>query len=775
MDTTRARSSASRHRLLATILALPLLAALLATAPAPAASQNVGVGDLPAEWEVSPQPVSTWGVATLLPSETVVFRSLVWDFAEIDGVVYVAGRFGHVSSGWQQPLIDQAYLAAFDADTGVWIDSFRPELDGPVFALEADDDRLYVGGEFTSVDGVATGPLVELDPDSGDLEPGFAPAVAFPAGRALVMDLDIANDSLYVGGNFSSVVNAITPRLAKLDLDTGAHDTTFGGAASGARVWTIEASPTGDRLYVGGYFEVLNGQPLKWFGALDGLTGELVPGVNQGTPGGMPNCCKQNPFDIAVHGDKVFVARESHLLEILDADGLERVGWYLTSFGGGDYQATEVIGDRLYAGGHYWANQAYGDTPIDPNHTSWLQANLDTLEDPSQTHAIWASAFDADTGAAQPSFLMDMGAASGVWAIHGSENGRLWLGGDITRAGTRWAGGFATFAAAPDTDRGDLLSLGATTSASSVRDTFGPGFAVDRHLAGQLRHDGLRTNFAETLVENDPWIELDLGTTRDVGVVRLFERAVGNFNGMSNGRLFLSEQPFASTDPDTTAADPNVTTIPVGNIGRWVELDANVSARYIRYQLPGDARQLTADSIEVFEATGPVDPPGLAGPDARITRVERRLAVLNYDLVAGADGYEILLDGQVIATDDNRWHVVRGLEPDTSYEIGVRAVANGQAGATTTLSITTAAEAAPDAPDARITRVERRLAVVNYQWVNGADDYEILLDGRVIATDDDRWYVVRDLEPGTSYTIGVRAVDDGRPGAITELDITTEP
>ena len=29
-----------------------------------------------------------------------------------------------------------------------------------------------------------------------------------------------------------------------------------------------------------------------------------------------------------------------------------------------------------------------------------------------------------------------MGAASGVWAIHGSENGRLLLGGDITRADT---------------------------------------------------------------------------------------------------------------------------------------------------------------------------------------------------------------------------------------------------------------------------------------------------------------------------------------------------
>ncbi len=674
-----------------TRFALAIVAALLGSVlglPTSTATAQAGdVGNVPTGWEVDPQPVSTWGVATLLPSETVVFRSLVWDFAEIDGVVYVAGRFGHVQSGWQQPLVDRAYLAAFDADTGVWLPGFAPTLDGPAFALETDGSKLFVGGEFSTVNGQATGPLVALDPATGALDDGFDPQVAHGGGHALVMDLDIANDALYVGGNFSSVVNGAAPRLAKLDLDTGRRDPGFGAVASGARVWTIETSPTGDRLYVGGYFEVLNGEPHKWFGAVDGLTGQLVPGVNQGTPEGMPNCCKQNPFDIAVHGDKVYVARESHLLEVLHADDLSRQGWYLTSYGGGDYQAAEVIGDRLYTGGHYWANQAYSTEQVAFDRTTWIRTNVEGLTDPSQTHAIWSSAFDAASGLAIPSYLMDMGAASGVWAIHGSENGRLWLGGDITRAGSRWAGGFATFEVAPDSERGALLSRTATPTTSSQNGTFGPGYAIDRHLAGQLRHDGIYTNFAETLTETDPWIELDLGAVHDVGVVRLFERAVGNIDGMSFGQLFVSDQPFRSTDPAVTAADPSVRTFDVGRIGRWVELEVNTSARYLRYQLPGD-RQLTADSFEVFEAVGPLEV--FPAPDARITRIERRLTVLNYQYVTGAADYEILLDGNVIATDDDRWYVIRDLQPGTTYTIGVRAIgADGRPGTTTDLQITT--------------------------------------------------------------------------------------
>ena len=753
---------------------LCLLSALSGVAPSPVDAQGPTVGQVPDGWEVSPEPVSTWGVATLLPSQTVVFESLVWDFAEIDGVVYVAGRFGGVQDGYNRPLQSQPYLAAFDADTGDWIPSFAPQLDGPAFSLETDGTRLYVGGEFTTVNGTATGPLAALTPN-GALAGGFDADISWTAGTAVVMDLDIANGSLYAGGNFAWAGGDFAPRLAKLDLVTGSHDTAFGGAASGARVWTLEASESGDRLYVGGYFEVLNGQSLKWFGALDGLTGELVPGVAQGTPEGMPNCCKQNPFDIAVHGDRVYVARESHLLEILDATDLDRVGYYLTSYGGGDYQAAEVIGDRLYTGGHYWANQGYSTESV-PFQGGWSAANRATLEDPSQTHAIWASAYEADTGEEIPSFLMDMGMQSGIWAIHGSENGRLWLGGDVRRAGSGWAGGFATFDVAPATDRGANLSFGQPTSMSSVDGVFDGSHAVDRHLAGQTRHDGVSTFFAQTQVEDDPWVEVDLGAEREVGVVRIFERAVGNYDGASNGLLFLSDAPFTSNDPDITRAQAGVSTFDVGRIGRWIEIETFRSARYVRYQLPGDDRQLTIDSLEAFEQVG--DGPTLPAPTSvDVTRVERRRAVIRYARVPGAATHEVLLDGAVVGTDDDGWFTFLDLEPGTDYELAVRGVsADGTPGAVTATSITTEGGSVLGAPaQVRITRAERRLVVVNYDLVPDADTHEILVDGVVVGTDSDRWFVVRSLTPGTAYDIAVRGVNAaGVAGPSTSVSVTTQ-
>ncbi len=765
-------------RIAAALLA-GMLVATLATAgiaPTPAYAQVPGVGNVPDGWEVSPEPVSTWGVATLMPSETVVFESLVWDFAELNGVVYVAGKFGHVQEYYNAPLQNQAYVAAFDADTGEWIPSFAPVLDAGVFSLETDGTNLFVGGEFTTVNGQPTGPLASLDPTTGALISSFDADLTFPGGTPVVMDLDIANGSLYAGGNFSYANSQLALRIAKLDLATGALDTNFGGAASGARVWTLEASPSGDRVYVGGYFEILNGEPHKWFGALDGLTGELVPGVFQGTPEGMPNCCKQNPFDIAVHGDKVFVARESHLLEVLNESDLSRVGYYLTSYGGGDYQATEVIGDRLYTGGHFWANQGYSDDVVPFTSAAWQQANLDTLDDPSQTHALWSAAFDANSGEAIPSYLMDMGMKSGIWAIHGSENGRLWLGGDITRAGSGWAGGFATFEAAPVTPRGPLLSLDQPVTMSSSRDVFTGNYAVDRHLAGQTRHDGIRTFFAETLVENDPWIELDLGSVQQIGVVRLFERAVGNYNGMSNGTLYLSDVPFDSTDPDLTRAQPGVATFDTGNIGRWVDVEVFTSARYVRYQLPGASRQLTVDSIEVFEQVG--NAPTLPAPATlRVTRIENRRVVLNYGLVAGAASYEILRDGVVVGTDDNGWFVDIGLDEGTTYSYTARAVdgAGNPGQESVSVTATTLGSSLLPAPESvEITRTEVRRVVVNYAKVPGAASHEIVIDGAVVGTDNDGWYTATGLEPATTYVIEVRGISaQGVAGQAAAVNATT--
>ena len=49
--------------------------------------------------------------------------------------------------------------------------------------------------------------------------------------------------------------------------------------------------------------------------------------------------------------------------------------------------------------------------------------------------------------------------------------------------------------------------------------------------------------------------------------------------------------------------------------------------------------------------------------------------MLNWQGVDGAEAYEILRDGVVVTTDDGRWYTDLGLDPGTTYEYQIRAVA----------------------------------------------------------------------------------------------------
>ncbi len=75
-------------------------------------------------------------------------------FAEIGSTMYVGGKFTQVEIASNLQRHNQRFLAAFDRSTGAWIPTFRPDINGNVWDLQATDDgRLIVGGQFTSVNG----------------------------------------------------------------------------------------------------------------------------------------------------------------------------------------------------------------------------------------------------------------------------------------------------------------------------------------------------------------------------------------------------------------------------------------------------------------------------------------------------------------------------------------------------------------------------------------------------------------------------------------------
>ncbi len=149
-------------------------------------------------------------------------------------------------------------------------------LDGSVYAHAQMGDRIFVGGDFQQVqlpDGSILNQayIFAYDIDTGAIDPSFAP-VLNNSVRALELAPD--GNSLYVGGRFWKWDTRFPNRIAKLNFD-GSLDTTFTGSAS-AVVHSIAARA--DRIFLAGDFQTVSGQPRIGFAAVDANTGAADAG-----------------------------------------------------------------------------------------------------------------------------------------------------------------------------------------------------------------------------------------------------------------------------------------------------------------------------------------------------------------------------------------------------------------------------------------------------------------------------------------------------------------
>src|SRR6478735_2372945 len=163
-----------------------------------------------------------WAVTNINPgtsAPTVYFY--VKTFAQIGNTIYVGGKFRQVQHGQGGPTFTQSYLAAFDKDTGEWMPSFNPVIDGPVWKVKASPDgtKLFVGGEFTNVNGVAnTSGLAALDPTTGAPARNWMATTSWPSGSNDVRAMDIDNGWLYIAGSFTRVAGGATDFVGPLTV-----------------------------------------------------------------------------------------------------------------------------------------------------------------------------------------------------------------------------------------------------------------------------------------------------------------------------------------------------------------------------------------------------------------------------------------------------------------------------------------------------------------------------------------------------------------------------
>lgn len=257
------RSSAHRRlRTLAAVLTGAALAGVLALGgtPTPAAADPAAVA------VADPTTVTTDGLPTWQ------INGVVWSQAVVGNTVYVTGSFSKarppgVAVGGPGE-INAANIFAFDITTGNPV-SFNHALNaqGLVIRASPDSQRLYVGGDFTTVDGKVRQHVAAFNLSTGALIDDFAPST-----DGQVRGFGFTGSTVYVGGNFRAANSQPRRSLAAFSVDRAALlpwnptvDTGF--------VWSMVMAPNGSRVIVGGSFTTLNTVAAYGSGALNAQTG----------------------------------------------------------------------------------------------------------------------------------------------------------------------------------------------------------------------------------------------------------------------------------------------------------------------------------------------------------------------------------------------------------------------------------------------------------------------------------------------------------------------
>ncbi len=404
-------------------------------------------------------PVSQGWAVTGINVGTAVsnMNDYVKTFAQIGNTLYMGGKFLQVQHGIGGPTFTQSYLAAFDVNTGEWIPTFNPVIDAPVWKIMASPDgtKLFVGGEFTSVNGQPnTTALAALDPTTGAVVPSttWSAYASRPTGSYDIRAMSIQGPWLYLGGNFtkitggtgSDVVGPLTlSRLARVRLTDGRPDWNWEPALNTAPA-DINASPQGDRLYAVGTFTTLNGTALAspHETAVDTTTGALVPGLQpwvQTQPG-----VTEPSNAILEVGDHVYQGGSQHYLHSYARSNYAFEKGYITQNNGGDYQALAYKDGILYGSCHCVTDYQFQDTTNFSSPTGYSRVDPINL----------IGAYDMnDNLSALPEFnptqLKLQGAGGeGPWALFFDSNGCMWAGGDLVRQGASaspYYGGYEKF------------------------------------------------------------------------------------------------------------------------------------------------------------------------------------------------------------------------------------------------------------------------------------------------------------------------------------------
>ena len=228
-----------------------------------------------AAYTVSTGEPSAW--APSVSSDFAIIRAM----ALTGSTLYVGGQFSQING------VGREDLAAINAVDGTLL-PWNPGANEEVFELEIADGSVYVGGNFDQVGGQPRSNLAEIDAASG------AVSAWVPSVSGAVLALAVSDDTVYIG----LVINESPRANSAFAFDrVSALPTAWDPNVIDQSVTSLALD--GAEILVGGLFAQLGGQPRENLGAVDATVG-LATGWDPGASGQV--------LDLLIDGRTVYVA-----------------------------------------------------------------------------------------------------------------------------------------------------------------------------------------------------------------------------------------------------------------------------------------------------------------------------------------------------------------------------------------------------------------------------------------------------------------------------------
>jgi Domain of unknown function (DUF5122) beta-propeller len=317
---------------------------------------------------------------------------------------FLGGDFGWVNGAPRRGV------AALHRSTLELDRAWDPVLNGDVRALATSPDgtKVYVGGDFTTADGLGRSRAAAFASTTGEL-------LAWnPAPNQTVRAIAASATRVYLGGGFVLIGGQTRNRIGAVDATTGAVFNDFDPGAS-SNVNFLELSPDGTRVYAGGPYATISGVAREGCAELDATTGTAT--TFNPTQGGVIVS-----MDLASDGSTLWCSTSSNRTYRYDIGGGNAPIWTLQT--GGDVQAAADSADQLYIGGHFSNTKGAGGA--------------------QRVHLASVNRSDARTSTWNPA----AGGIYGVWALEVVDD-KVLVGGDFDNTGGRRQPKFAVYTGTP--------------------------------------------------------------------------------------------------------------------------------------------------------------------------------------------------------------------------------------------------------------------------------------------------------------------------------------